>query len=147
MIPLDKNGSVLEGLGRAGLDVLHSTGANRSYSIASMPTTPGLELHLRQVPGGLLGSWLHGLQPGADLRVRGAFGQCFYVDDDAHKRLLLIGAGTGLARLAGSLENTRAVLWGDPEIVRVLQRSLSLAGIASSEILADAFESPPAKVL
>jgi len=191
------------------LDVVHPSGASRSYSIASLPADGVLELHVRRVPDGLVSGWLHELAAGAPVPVRGAFGQCFHVSDDANKKLLLVGAGTGLApllgiardaldqghagpidlvhggltperlylreeldelaarwsqlrvhhcvlkeatkrehegrldevaiRLAGTLSSTRAFLCGDAEIVRVLQRSLFLAGIPSGEILADPF--------
>ncbi len=191
------------------LDVLHPSGASRSYSIASLPADGVLELHVRRVPDGLVSGWLHELPVGAPVPVRGAFGQCFHVSDDETKKLLLVGAGTGLApllgiardaldqghagpidlvhggltperlylrkeldelaarwsqlrvhhcvlreatkrehegrldevaiRLAGALSTTRAFLCGDAEIVRVLQRSLFLAGVPSGEILADPF--------
>jgi NAD(P)H-flavin reductase len=194
------------------LDVFHPSGPSRSYSIASLPAWGLLELHVRRIPDGLLSTWLHGLEAGAQLEVRGAFGQCFYTPDEEGERpdkLLLVGAGTGLAPLlgiardavaqgyggqidlvhgglepsrlylrdelraferqaaaltvhhcvlhgatsdeiSGSLEDvaaavgaplgkSRAFLCGDEGIVRVLQRSLFLAGVPSGEILADPF--------
>ena len=197
------------------LDVLHPSGAARSYSIASLPAHGALELHVRLVPGGLVSGWMHALEEGRRVRVRGPFGQCFHVADDARKKLLLVGAGTGLApllgiardaldqghagpidlvhggleparlylrdvlaelaarwpqlrvhhcvlrdstarehegpldevaiRLAGSLAGTRAFVCGDGEIVRLLQRSLFLAGVPSAEILADPFVPAPAR--
>ena len=83
------------------LDVIHPTGASRSYSIASLPETGHLELHVRHVPNGLVSGWIHGLALGTKLSIRGAFGQCFHVADDADKKMLLVGAGTGLAPLLG----------------------------------------------
>lgn len=83
------------------LDVLHPEGAARSYSIASLPSDGLLELHVRLVPDGLVSGWLHGRTQGDEVRVRGAFGQCFHVADDPRKKLLLVGAGTGLAPLLG----------------------------------------------
>ncbi len=191
------------------LDVLHPSGALRSYSIASLPSDQVLELHVRRIANGLVSSWIHEQNEGQRVQIRGPFGQCFHVADDEQKRLLLVGAGTGLApllgiardaleqghkgsiklvhgglqpdrlymrpqlselaetwpnlevehcvlreateqehegpldqvaiRLAGSLENTRAFLCGDAEIVRLLQRSLFLAGISSAEMFADPF--------
>lgn len=192
------------------LDVLHPSGASRSYSIASLPRDGVLELHVRLVKDGLVSGWLESRSPGDTLQLRGAYGQCFHVPGEDSKKLLLIGAGTGLApllgiardaleqghsgpvdlihgglepgrlylrdqlaklatewpslrvhhcvlqgatkkehegrldevaiRLAGPLENTRAFLCGDPGIVRLLQRSLFMAGLPSAEILADPFE-------
>ena len=48
-------------------------------------------------------------------------------------------------RLAGDLAAARAFLCGDAEIVRLLQRKLFLAGVASDEIYADAFEAHAAR--
>lgn len=197
---------------RAGqyLEVIHPSGAARNYSIASLPADGVLELHVRRLPEGLVSGWLHGLSEDDSIEVRGAFGQCFYVLDDPDQKLLLVGAGTGLApllgilrdalahghtgpidlvhgaltpdrlymrdelvriaavspnvrvhscvlraatsdehegsldevaiRLAGPLDRSRAFLCGDAGIVRHLQRGLFLAGVASSEILADPFD-------
>lgn len=93
------------------LDVIHPTGEARSYSLASLPSDGHLELHVRRIDGGLVSSWLHARAPGDVLSVRGAFGQCFYVDDGDSEaefkgdsgpdRLLLVGTGTGLAPLLG----------------------------------------------
>ncbi|MFT5733729.1 MAG: NAD(P)H-flavin reductase/ferredoxin [Planctomycetota bacterium] len=90
------------------LDVIHPSGAHRSYSIASLPSDGHLELHVRLVKGGLLSPWLHGLAPGEQVSIRGAFGQCFYagsheleVGEPSPASLLLVGAGTGLAPLLG----------------------------------------------
>ncbi len=83
------------------LDVIHPTGAKRSYSIASLPASGLLELHVRAVPGGLVSSWLHGRQPGDHLSIQGPFGQCYYLPTDPAQPLLLVGAGTGLSPLLG----------------------------------------------
>lgn len=83
------------------LDVLHPGGASRSYSIASLGAEELLEIHVRRIPGGLVSGWLHGLDAGAEVRIRGPFGQCFHEPDDPARRLLLAGAGTGLAPLLG----------------------------------------------
>ena len=56
---------------------------------------------MRRVPDGLVSGWLHSRQVGAQISVRGAFGQCFHVPDDEEQKLLLVGAGTGLAPLLG----------------------------------------------
>lgn len=90
------------------LGVVHPGGPERSYSIASLPATGELELHVRQVPGGLASTWLHGRSPGDAIQVRGPFGQCFYVDDDLDKKHLLVGAGTGLAPLLGIARDARS---------------------------------------
>ena len=48
------------------------------------------------------------------------------------------------ANLAAGLENPRAFLCGDPGLVRQMQRSLFLQGVASANILADPFVVVPA---
>lgn len=73
----------------------------RSYSIASLPSEGFLELHVRRVPGGIVSGWLHGQRPGLRVRLRGPFGQCFYLPDELDRKLVLVGAGTGLAPLLG----------------------------------------------
>lgn len=86
------------------LDVLHSSKGDecyRSYSIASLSNDGFLELHVRRIPGGVVSGWLHGQKVGAQIRVRGPFGQCFYLPDKIERKLVLVGAGTGLAPLVG----------------------------------------------
>ena len=83
------------------LDVLHPEGSARNYSLASLPSSGLFELHVRHVPDGLVSGWLHGRRVGDPVRVRGPFGQCFLVAGEPEKRLLLVGAGTGLAPLLG----------------------------------------------
>ena len=83
------------------VDLLSPEGVARSYSVASLPESGALEVHVRRIEGGALSPWLHALSPGDELRVRGPFGQCFYTPDAAERALLLIGAGTGLAPLLG----------------------------------------------
>ncbi|MEM7203143.1 MAG: FAD-binding oxidoreductase [Planctomycetota bacterium] len=83
------------------VDVLHTDGAARSYSLASLPTDGVLELHVRRLPKGHVSGWLHERQPGDTITVRGPFGQCYYLPDPPTQKLLLAGAGTGLAPLLG----------------------------------------------
>lgn len=83
------------------LDVFHPAGEHRSYSIASLPSEELLELHVRRVPDGLVSGWLHTLERGDRVDIRGPFGQCFYDPDEPARKLLLAGAGTGLAPLLG----------------------------------------------
>jgi CDP-4-dehydro-6-deoxyglucose reductase len=83
------------------LDLLHPDGTARSYSIASLPATGAYELHIRKVPAGHVSGWVHQLEVGSAVQIRGPFGQCFHVTDDPKQKLVLIGAGTGLAPLMG----------------------------------------------
>ncbi|MEO0650534.1 MAG: FAD-binding oxidoreductase [Planctomycetota bacterium] len=87
------------------LDILLPSREPRSYSIASLPAEEPLELHVRRVPAGVVSNWLHAAPVGQPLQVRGSFGQCFYSDEERDRRLLLVGAGTGLAPLLGILRD------------------------------------------
>jgi CDP-4-dehydro-6-deoxyglucose reductase len=76
----------------------------RSYSIASLPEQDGwLELHVRRITGGKLSNWFHDVcQPGMQCSIRGPFGSCFYIPDEAQDfPVLLVGTSSGLAPLEG----------------------------------------------
>jgi ferredoxin-NADP reductase/ferredoxin len=86
---------------RAGqfVQIERSDGLMRPYSIASLPGEP-LELHVELLPGGAMSRWL-ATATGEPLRLRGPFGECFYLPDEPDRPLLLAGTGTGLAPLLG----------------------------------------------
>jgi NAD(P)H-flavin reductase/ferredoxin len=89
---------------RAGQFVtLHrADGLSRSYSIASLPATGSLEIHVRAVPHGRMTTWLFGPESvGAEVSLAGPSGDCFYVPGRPHQPLILAGTGTGLAPLWG----------------------------------------------
>jgi CDP-4-dehydro-6-deoxyglucose reductase len=96
---------------RAGqyLTLFRKDGLARSYSIASLPEEPTLELHVRIVPNGEMSQWLAGkARPGDSLEVQGPAGNCFYTADNPHQPLLLAGTGTGLAPLYGIVRDALA---------------------------------------
>jgi NAD(P)H-flavin reductase/ferredoxin len=82
-------------------------GLARSYSLASVPfLDTALEFHIRHMPDGLMSNWIaKDLKEGDTLDFQGPTGNCFYVSDDPHKPILLIGTGTGLAPLFGILRD------------------------------------------
>lgn len=89
---------------RAGqyLTLIRDGGIARSYSIASLPGSGVIELHVRVLPGGVMSGWLlNEARPGDTLQVQGPSGECFYVPGQPEQPLLLIGTGTGLAPLYG----------------------------------------------
>lgn len=104
---------------RAGqyLTLFRQDGLARSYSIASLPDDPGLELHVRVIPNGQMSQWLAGgARPGDVLEVQGPAGNCFYTPDNPSQPLILVGTGTGLAPLYGILrdalaQNHQAPIW------------------------------------
>jgi NAD(P)H-flavin reductase/ferredoxin len=86
------------------LNLINPTGVTRSYSIANDYSLDGhLELHIANMPQGELTHWLFNeAKPGDRLHLRGAAGDCFYVNPDQQPfPLLLVGTGTGLAPLYG----------------------------------------------
>jgi NAD(P)H-flavin reductase/ferredoxin len=74
----------------------------RSYSLASLPTDPEAELHVRLIPGGAMSTWLfEKAREGDAIEVEGPKGSCFYVAGKPEQPMLLAGTGTGLAPLYG----------------------------------------------
>ncbi len=76
---------------------------SRCYSLASVPQLEDvLEIHVRQVPGGQVSSWVHQeLRAGDSVQIADSAGQCFYVPGQPEQPLLLLGTGSGLAPLYG----------------------------------------------
>ncbi len=86
-------------------------GLARAYSIANRAeVAPNqLELHVRVLDRGRMSGWLARPEAlGAQVRVRGASGDCFYVPGNRDQPLTLIGTGTGLAPLWGVLREALA---------------------------------------
>jgi ferredoxin-NADP reductase/ferredoxin len=92
---------------RAGqfVTLLRRDGLARSYSIASLPEEDDaatIELHVRVVRGGRMSPWFAGGEAhGAEVRLRGPGGDCFYLPGRPSQPLLLAATGTGLAPLWG----------------------------------------------
>lgn len=81
----------------------------RSYSLASTPEEPFLELHIRRVPEGRMSNWASDhLKPGEEAHFYGPSGDCFYLPGSAEQPLLLAGTGTGLAPLFGIMKEALA---------------------------------------
>ncbi|MBR0683561.1 ring-hydroxylating dioxygenase ferredoxin reductase family protein [Roseomonas eburnea] len=84
------------------------TEQRRAYSFSSAPGAEALSFLVRDIPGGLMSTWLReAATPGAMLEITGPSGS-FYLRD-VQRPLLLLAGGTGLApflsmlgRLAGS---------------------------------------------
>jgi CDP-4-dehydro-6-deoxyglucose reductase len=74
----------------------------RSYSIASLPTEPWLEMHIAIIPDGKVSGWLRNEAiVGQAVNILGPQGSCCYTPGNADEPLLLAGTGTGLAPLYG----------------------------------------------
>jgi NAD(P)H-flavin reductase/ferredoxin len=101
-------------------------GLMRPYSVASTPDEELLELHVAVVPGGRMSQWL--AEAGqAEVRLRGPYGECFYVQEETARPLLLAGTGTGLAPLYGVLR--AALRAGHSAAVRLLHGAADREGL------------------
>ncbi len=86
-------------------------GARRSYSMANAPHTqidsPGIELHLRHLPGGKFTDHVFGALKEKDiLRMEGPFGS-FFLREDSAKPMILLASGTGFAPIKAIIEHLR----------------------------------------
>ena len=84
-------------------------GARRAYSMANAPHTqaqsPGVELHIRHMPGGRFTDHVFGALKAKDiLRVEGPYGS-FFLREDVDKPLILLASGTGFAPLKALIEH------------------------------------------
>jgi CDP-4-dehydro-6-deoxyglucose reductase len=85
-------------------------GARRSYSRANAPHTqddkPGIELHLRHLPGGKFTDHVFSAMKEKDiLRMEGPFGSFFLRESD--KPMILLASGTGFAPIKAIIEHLR----------------------------------------
>lgn len=88
-------------------------GLRRSYSIANDPLRqdevlgtgqPGIELHIRHVPGGVFTDHVFTALKERDiLRLEGPYGS-FFLREDSVRPLILLASGTGLAPLKAIVE-------------------------------------------
>ena len=95
---------------RAGqyVEVILRDGGRRSYSLANAPHTqdaaPGIELHLRHMPGGVFTDQVFGSLKEKDiLRLEGPYGS-FYLREASAKPMVLLASGTGFAPIKAIIE-------------------------------------------
>jgi CDP-4-dehydro-6-deoxyglucose reductase, E3 len=93
------------------VDVMLRDGTRRSYSMANPPRTapeaPGLELHIRHMPGGKFTDHVFGSMKEKEiLRIEGPFGS-FYLRRDSDKPIVLLASGTGFAPIKAIIEQMR----------------------------------------
>jgi len=81
-------------------------GARRSYSMANAPHLgPGVELHIRHMPGGKFTDHVFGAMKEKDiLRVEGPYGS-FFLREDSTKPMILLASGTGFAPIKAIIEH------------------------------------------
>jgi ferredoxin-NADP reductase len=114
---------------RAGqfLTLISPAGVARSYSLASLPHEPLLELHVRLLRGGRMSEWLAAAQPGTAVEIQGPSGHCFYTPGRPEQTLLLAGTGTGLAPLYGIVRD--ALAQGHTGAIRLFHGARSPRGL------------------
>ena len=78
----------------------------RFYSLASGYQDGFVEICVRKMPGGLCSGYLHGLQPGARIQAFIRPNPAFAIEP-TRAPVMLIGAGTGVAPLAGFIRDNR----------------------------------------
>ena len=108
---------------RAGqyVEFILRDGARRSYSMANAPSHgPGVELHVRHMPGGRFTDLVFGSMKEKDiLRIEGPMGS-FFLREESSKPMVFLASGTGFAPLKALLEHmqhcgitrTVALYWG-----------------------------------
>lgn len=103
------------------LEFILKDGRRRAFSIANAPhDNKFIELHIRYISGGsFTGHVFDDMRDKEILRMEGPLGS-FYLRENSHRPIILMGGGTGFAPLKGILEhmfysgNTRPVhlFWG-----------------------------------
>lgn len=108
---------------RAGqyVEFILRDGARRSYSMANAPHRgPGLELHIRHMPGGKFTDHVFGAMKEKEiLRIEGPFGS-FFLREDCDRPIILLASGTGFAPVKAMIEHMQhqgmarkvALYWG-----------------------------------
>ncbi|MCY7369677.1 MAG: CDP-6-deoxy-delta-3,4-glucoseen reductase [Polaromonas sp.] len=91
------------------VEVLLRDGGRRAYSMANAPylqaENPGLELHLRHMPGGKFTDHVFGAMKEKEIaRIEGPFGS-FYLREDSTKPMVFLASGTGFAPIKAMLEH------------------------------------------
>lgn len=88
------------------VNLKRTDGLTRSYSIANNRIhAHKLTFHIRRLAGGHFSEWAHEeLAIGDTIEVSDPQGLCYYLPNNPEQNMLLIGTGSGLAPLAGIIE-------------------------------------------
>ena len=93
---------------RAGqyVEFILRDGLRRSYSMANAPHHgPGLELHIRHMPGGRFTDHVFGAMKEKEIvRIEGPFGS-FFLRENSDKPIILLASGTGFAPIKALIEH------------------------------------------
>ncbi len=115
------------------IDILLKDGKRRSFSLANAPHDDELlELHVRQVPGGLFTGQVFSTMKEKDiLRFNGPHGT-FFLREESTRPMLMVAGGTGFAPIRSVVEHAIAencqhpitVYWGGRTLVDLYQREV-----------------------
>ncbi|SOE01320.1 FAD-binding oxidoreductase [Blastococcus haudaquaticus] len=109
--------------------------AQRSYSVASAPGDPLVELFVERLDDGEVSTYLADVvEPGDELEVRGPIGGWFVWDGDTPA--LLVAGGFGVVPFVGMIRHARAL--GRLDLLRVVVSSRTLAELPYADELMDA---------
>jgi CDP-4-dehydro-6-deoxyglucose reductase len=91
------------------VEFLLRDGDRRSYSMANAPhtqtDTPGIELHIRHMPGGKFTDQVFSTMKEKDIqRIEGPYGS-FFLREDSAKPMILLASGTGFAPIKALIEH------------------------------------------
>jgi ferredoxin-NADP reductase len=109
--------------------------AQRSYSIASPPGDPLVELFVERLDDGEVSGYLADVvEPGDELDVRGPIGGWFVWDGETPA--LLVAGGYGVVPFLAMLRHARAI--GKTDLLRIAVSSRTLAELPYAQELMDA---------
>ncbi|MCW2767517.1 MAG: Ferredoxin-NADP reductase [Nocardioides sp.] len=109
--------------------------AQRSYSIASEPADPLLELMVECLPGGEVSGFMHDVaEPGDVFELRGPIGGWFVWEGDV--TAVCVGGGSGVVPLVSMLRHARRL--GASDRLRVVAVARSLEELPYAHELLDA---------
>src|SRR3712207_3892218 len=109
--------------------------AQRSYSVASPPSDPLVELLVERFPDGEVSGYLADVaEPGDEIEVRGPIGGWFVWDGE--RPALLVGGGTGVVPLVSMLRTAREL--GRTDVLRTAVSTRTLAELPYADELLEA---------
>ena len=109
--------------------------AQRSYSVASAPADPLVELFIERLDEGEVSGYLADVvEPGDELEVRGPIGGWFVWDGETPA--LLLAGGFGVVPFIAMLRHARDL--GRLDLLRIAVSSRTLAGLPYAQELMDA---------
>jgi ferredoxin-NADP reductase len=109
--------------------------AQRSYSVASAPGDPLVELFVERLDDGEVSTYLADVvEPGDELEVRGPIGGWFVWDGETPA--LLLAGGSGVVPFVSMLRHARAI--GREDLLRLAVSARTLAALPYAEELAEA---------